>query len=68
VIQPLQWNIFQIVTVIGVDYFVADENQSITIPVRPTSTDLKYNNMIVKINVTNMDNDVPVIPQQWHDH
>jgi len=58
VIQPIDWNIPRTVTVTGVDDLIADGDQITTIQVQPVSLDPRYNNMVLRVNVTNLDDDV----------
>ena len=56
---PANWNTPQTVTIIGIDDFIKDGNQSYTIVTQPLiSTDPAYNGVNpVDISVTNIDND-----------
>ncbi|MBP7281727.1 MAG: hypothetical protein KBA66_09135 [Leptospiraceae bacterium] len=55
---PANWNTLQVVTITGVNDFVADTNQAYTINFGPmTSTDTAFATTIPALNITNNDND-----------
>jgi hypothetical protein len=58
----VNWNIPQVVTITGVDDSTPDGNVPYTVTTTVTSTDSSYNNFIVpSINVTNLDNESPIV-------
>jgi hypothetical protein len=56
---PTNWNVPQTVTITGVNDAIADGNIPYTITTTTSSTDPKYNNLVLPpVNVTNIDDDI----------